>query len=87
MLPPPDLREPRKSRVLSIVLTAVYGVLLAGGSCFGFLGWLNINCRGKPINAACAVGFVIGVAASLASIVWAIAAFVRYLRQTNKEQP
>lgn len=82
---PPDSPKLRRSRYLPMLLTAITGVFLAGGSCFGFLNTIQGS---SPINTAFAIGFFAGLAAILASIVWA---FVRYIRlnffsDENKEK-
>ena len=79
--PPPiaPVPEPgrKSSRVKAIVITLVASVLLAGGSCFGFLNTMNFN-RSTPINAVFAIAFGLGVLAFLGACIWAAVAFFVY---------
>lgn len=82
--PPPPAR---KSRLVAIALTIFCGALLAGGSCFGFIGTLNINGPSKPLNTLFSWGIVAGVVAFLAGIVWAIVALVLHMMRPRSQQP
>jgi hypothetical protein len=81
-LPPPPAR---KSRLVAIALTIFCGALLAGGSCFGFIGTLNINGPSKPINALFGCGIIAGVVAFLAGIIWAIVALVLHILRPRSQ--
>lgn len=83
-LPPPPAR---KSRLVAIALTIFCGALLAGGSCFGFIGTLNINGPSKPINALFGCGIIAGILAFLAGIIWAIVALVLHILRPRSQQP
>ncbi len=85
MIPASNPSKPGKSKVVPILLTVVCGLLLAGGSCFGFINTLNFNGHSKPMNTVYAVGLAAGVVAVLAGCIWAIVAFVRFLLRQNKE--
>ena len=80
--PPP----PAKSNYKPILLTLLISVLLAGGSCFGFLGTFNIN-RSTPLSMVCAAGFVICVLTFLGSLLWLVikvlSDMIRRSRETN----
>lgn len=58
---------PPKSSYKPILLTLLFSFLLAGGSCFGFLNTFSIN-RNTPWSMICAGGFVLSLAAFLASL-------------------
>lgn len=77
----------RKSRLVAIALTIFCGALLAGGSCFGFIGTLNINGPSKPINMLFSWGIVAGVVAFLAGVVWAIVALVLHIMRPRNQKP
>jgi hypothetical protein len=71
-----------RSKVLPIVITLVSGVLLAGGSCFGFLSTLRFNGGGSsvwPTIFAC--GFIGGVAAAIVALIWGFVVFLIQLRK------
>lgn len=85
MIAPPDSPQPKKSVVFPIILTILLGVLLAVGSCFGFIGTLNFSGPTKPINIVFGIGFAAGLAAVLTGCIWAIVAFVRFLLKKSKE--
>jgi hypothetical protein len=80
--PPPPAR---KSRLVAIALTIFCGAVLAGGSCFGFIGTLNINGPSKPINALFGCGMIAGVVAFLAGIIWAIVALVLHILRPRSQ--
>jgi len=82
--PPPPAR---KSRFVAVALTIFCGALLAGGSCFGFIGTLNINGPSKPINALFGCGIIAGILAFLAGIIWAIVALVLHILRPRSQQP
>jgi len=70
-----------------MVITLVASVLLAGGSCFGFLSTVNFN-RSTPISAVFAVGFVLGALAFFGACVWAaIAFFIYFFSSDGKGKP
>ncbi len=82
--PPPPAR---KSRFVAVALTIFCGALLAGGSCFGFIGTLNINGHSKSINMLFACGMIAGVVAFLAGVIWAIVALVLHILRSRSQQP
>jgi hypothetical protein len=65
--PPP----PAKSSSTPILLTLFFSFLLAGGTCFGFLGTFNVN-RNSPVSTVCAVGFGFCVLTFLGSLLWLV---------------
>jgi hypothetical protein len=67
----PSLPPPAKSNYKPILLTLLFSFLLAGGSCFGFLGTFNIN-RSTPVSMVCAAGFVVCVLTFLGSLLWLV---------------
>jgi hypothetical protein len=85
--PTPLLPEtPRKtSKVKAIVVTLVASVLLAGGSCFGFVNTINFN-RNAPISMVFAIGFGLGVLAFSGGCVWAAVAFFVYFFGSDKRK-
>jgi hypothetical protein len=85
--PTPLLPEtPRKtSKVKAIVVTLVASVLLAGGSCFGFVNTINFN-RNAPISMVFAIGFGLGVLAFSGACVWAAVAFFVYFFGSDKRK-
>lgn len=85
MATPPNAVKTSKSKALPILLAVVCGIVLAVGSCFGFLGTLRFNGGSNPWNAAFALGFVIGVAAFLFGCLWAFICFLRLIWR-NKER-
>jgi hypothetical protein len=87
--PPPiaPLLEPgrKSSKVKAIVVTLVASVLLAGGSCFGFVNTINFN-RNAPISMVFAIGFGLGVLAFCGACVWATVAFFVYFFGSDKRK-
>ena len=75
----------RKSRLVAVALTIFCGALLAGGSCFGFIGTFNINGPSKPVNALFGFGIIAGVVAFLAGIIWAIVALVLHILRPRSQ--
>ena len=86
MIPPASPTKFKKSKLPPIFLTIVSGLLLAGGSCFGFLNTFNYKHDSSPISTIFAFGFAAGVLAVLTGIVWAIVAVVLSLLRAKKEQ-
>jgi hypothetical protein len=84
--PPPALPigapRPRKYQVGPILITLFGGIVLAAGSCVGFLGALGLNGgtnSSNPLSLLWAVGFFVGLASAGAGFVWAIAAIIMFL--------
>ncbi len=73
-----------------MLITLVGGILLAAGSCVGFLGTLKINGEGESwpiLNPLFAIGFFVGVLAELAGGIWALAAIITFfIRAASGEQ-
>jgi hypothetical protein len=67
----PSLPPPAKSSYKPILLTLLFSFLLAGGTCFGFLGTFNVN-RNSQMSMVCAVGFVFCVLTFLGSLLWLV---------------
>ena len=89
--PPPiaPVPEPgrKSSKVKAIVITLVASVLLAGGSCFGFLNTMNFN-RSTPISAVFAIGFCLGALVFFGACLWAaVAFFVYFFSSDSKGKP
>jgi hypothetical protein len=73
--------------VKPILATLLGGILLAGGSCAGFLSTLTYSGPGRPISNLFTVGFFAGVAGVLAAGVWALAAIIAFfIRAASGEQ-
>lgn len=84
--PIPPQREhsgTKASKVKAIVITLVASALLAGGSCFGFLGTAGVS-RDRPLSAIFGIGFGVGVLAFIGACVWAAVAFFVYFFGSNK---
>lgn len=85
--PLPDSPRPQAPHLKQILITLVCGVLLAGGSCFGFLNTMNFNGPSKTGNALFAIGFVVGVALVVSVAVRALYGIIVYLiRMARGEQ-
>jgi hypothetical protein len=67
----PSLPPPAKSSYKPILLTLFFSFLLAGGSCFGFLGTFNVN-RNSSVSTVYAAGFVFCVLTFLGSLLWLV---------------
>jgi hypothetical protein len=81
LLPPEQpgvVPAPKKSPIKPIIITIVSGVLLAAGSCMGFLSTFNVS-RTNQISVVMAIGFLVGVAAVLCGAMWALVALIRFL--------
>ena len=78
MISPQTPPQPNKSRYRPIGLTLVAGVLLAWGSCCGFLQTMTYN---SPFPLLTALGFFLGVVLFLTgfigTIIWAIKRIAR----------
>jgi hypothetical protein len=70
--PPP----PRPSNYKPILLTLLFSLLLAGGSCFGFLNTFNLN-RNSQISMIFAAGFAFNVLTFLGSLLWIVIKAIR----------
>jgi hypothetical protein len=80
--PQPEARPRPSYHVGAILITLAGGILLAAGSCFGFLGTLNMNGVGESrplLNPAFAIGFFVGVLGAIAGGIWALAAIITFL--------
>jgi hypothetical protein len=71
-VPPP----PRPSNYRPILLTLLFSLLLAGGSCFGFLNTFNLN-RNSQISMIFAAGFGFSVLTFLGSLLWIVIKAIR----------
>jgi hypothetical protein len=77
----------KNSKVKAIAITLVASVLLAGGSCFGFLSTMNFN-RSTPISLVFAIGFGLGVLAFSGACIWAaVAFFIYFFSSDSKGKP
>lgn len=77
--------KPRKSRVIQILLTIACGVVLAIGSCFGFIATLNINGPDKPLNAAFVIGMAGGAVLFVGGVIWGVVAIIVHLFSHRQE--
>lgn len=77
--------KPRKSHVIQILLTIACGVVLALGSCFGFIATLNINGPDKPINTAFVIGMAGGAVLFVGGIIWGIVAIIVHFSGSKKD--
>jgi len=92
--PPPPLApeapRPRAYHVKPILATLLGGILLAGGSCAGFLSTVDmggVGLRSRSLETLYVAGFFAGGLAVLAGGVWAIAAIiVFFIRAASGEQ-
>jgi hypothetical protein len=67
----PSPSSPAKSSYKPILLILLFSFLLAGGSCFGFLGTFNVN-RNSQMSTVYAAGFVFCGLAFLGSLLWLV---------------
>lgn len=77
-LPPlryPHSANPKKSSAKPILITLLCSILLAGGSCFGFLRTLDLNQNSSAVSVF-ALGFVAGVLLFWGACIWAAVAFL-----------
>jgi hypothetical protein len=65
--PPP----PAKSSYKPILLTLLFSLLLAGGTCFGFLNTFSVN-RNSQVSMVYAGGFAFCVLTFLGSLLWLV---------------
>jgi hypothetical protein len=66
-------------------ITLCCGILLAGGSCVGFVSTLTSNSSSK--STLFAIGFFVGVLAIIAFHIWALVAIVTFfIRAASGEQ-
>ena len=74
-LAPPPPGKP--SRVVPIAMTIGCGVLLALGSCFGFVATLQVNeGHNKLLNTLSGWGMLVGVVLFVGGSIWAILAII-----------
>jgi len=85
---PPDTvpRPLHRSQFKPILITLLCAILLAAGSCYGFLTTLT-TASNNPAANWFIVGFVVGVAAIPAVGVWAVVAIVLYFVRAAREEP
>ena len=86
--PPPLLpdEQTKKFTFRPILITLLCSILLAGGSCFGFLQTSKVN-QNAPVSNVFAVGFVAGVLLFLSGCVWAaVALFLHFFRTQKGDQ-
>ena len=62
-------------------MTLFGGLVLAAGSCAGFLATLNINRGDDPVSIAFGVGFVVSLLVAGVGVVLVIVRLVRLARQ------
>jgi hypothetical protein len=83
--PPPNAPRPRASHLKPILITLLCGVLLAAGSCFGFVSTLTSNSSNK--QTLFVIGFFAGVLGVISAGVWALAAMIAFfIRAASGEQ-
>ena len=86
----PEAPPRRAYHVTPILITLVGGILLAFGSCVGFVGTLSSSGGSKQstmLNALFAIGFFVGVLAAIAGAIWALGAIVAFfIRAASGEQ-
>jgi hypothetical protein len=75
--PTPQVRP----TTVQVLLTFFGGLVLAGGSCAGFLGTLNLNRGDDPVNIAFAIGFVLSLLLAGIGVLLAIIRVIRLARQ------
>ncbi len=67
----PSPLPPPKSSYKPILLTLLFSLLLAGGTCFGFLNTFNVN-QNSPVSMVYAGGYVFCVLTFLGSLLWLV---------------
>lgn len=66
-------------------ITLCCGILLAGGSCVGFVSTLNSNSSTK--STLFGIGFFVGVLGVISGGIWALAAIIAFfIRAASGEQ-
>jgi hypothetical protein len=80
--PPPPIR-PTAAQAL---VTLFGGLLLAGGSCAGFLTTLNFNGGSDSVNTVFAIGFILSLVVAVVGVVLVIVRVVRLLVRRRGEQ-
>lgn len=77
----------RRSKALPIAITLACGILLAAGSCFGFLSTANFGGgRSSAWSWVFFAGFWAGLVAVLVSVIWGIVAIIRYAMRGPEER-
>jgi hypothetical protein len=83
--PTPEAPPRRSYHVTPILITLVGGILLAFGSCVGFVSTLTSNSSSK--STLFLIGFSVGVLAVIAGGIWALAAIITFfIRAASGEQ-
>jgi hypothetical protein len=83
--PAPEAPRPRASHLKPILLTLLGGILLAAGSCFGFVSTLTSNSSSK--STLFAIGFFVGVLGVIAAGIWALAAIIAFFVRAASGEP
>ena len=82
--PPPA--PPIRPTAAQALVTLFGGLLLAGGSCAGFLTTLNLNGGTDAVNTAFAIGFILSLVAAAVGGVLVIVRVVRLSVRRRAEQ-
>ncbi len=83
--PAPEAPRPRAYHVKPILLTLLGGILLAAGSCFGFVSTLTSNSSSK--STLFAIGFFVGVLGVIAAGIWALVAISTFFVRAASGEP
>lgn len=79
---PSDSSTPQvRPTTAQVLVTFLGGLVLAGGSCAGFLATLNINRGDEPVSTAFAIGFILSLLLAGIGVVLAIIRVIRLARQ------
>lgn len=81
-----DLGRPKRRSFVAPAVMLLASVVLAGGSCFGFLNTLSFDGRGRHpnLNLFFLIVFCLCVIAFLGAIIWMIARAVRNSRANER---
>ena len=82
--PPPA--PPIRPTIAQGLITLFGGLLLAGGSCAGFLTTLNLNGGSDSVNTAFAIGFILSLVVAGVGVVLVIVRVVKLAVRRRREQ-
>ncbi len=82
----PPRPPPIRPTVAQALVTLFGGLLLAGGSCAGFLTTLNLNGGSDSVNNAFAIGFILSLVVTGVGVVLVIVRVVRLAVRRRGEQ-
>jgi hypothetical protein len=80
--PPPPIRP----TVAQALVTLFGGLLLAGGSCAGFLTTLNLNGGSDSVNNAFAIGFILSLGVVVVGVVLVVRVIRLSVRRRREQQ-